>query len=315
MGSDAHLIVVGPDPALLQYGRHRIDELERRWSRFVETSEISRLNAAAGSWLPVSNDTITLVSRALEGWRLSGGAFDPTVLGALIRAGYDRSFESPPADAQPPASRLSLGAAQIAIEGTAIRLPPGTGFDPGGIGKGLAADLVANELMAAGALGACVNLGGDVRVAGIGPRGAAWTVAVEHPLSVDPVALLGMADGAVATSTSLLRRWSVAGQERHHLIDPRTGQPSDSQVAFAAVVAGEAWMAEVLAKAVVLAGSHHPFDIVGGTGAEALAVDDRGCIHATDGLRRYLGGVALAPTMTGRRSQVRADSACGLSPV
>ena len=62
-----------------------------------------------------------------------------------------------------------------------MRLPAGSGFDPGGIGKGLAADIVSAELLAAGARGACVNLGGDLRVTGEAPGGGTWTVAVEHP--------------------------------------------------------------------------------------------------------------------------------------
>ena len=160
-----------------------------------------------------------------------------------------------------------------------------------------------------GAAGVCVNLGGDVRVAGSGPsaagRGASsegggtsgrggWTVAVEHPGWEHSVARLGLSDGAVATSTTLRRRWQIDGERRHHLIDPQTGRPSDTDVTVATVVAGQAWIAEVLAKAVILAGSSHPFDILGGTGAQALAIDERGGIQATTGLSVFLGGAALA---------------------
>jgi FAD:protein FMN transferase len=174
-----------------------------------------------------------------------------------------------------------------------VRLPPGTGFDPGGIGKGLAADMICSELMADGAEGACVNLGGDLRVAGVAPDSGSWTVAVEHPWAPEPVAMLGLAGGAIATSTTLRRRWHTAGEVRHHLIDPQTGQTSDSDVNLAAVVAAEAWVAEVIAKAVLLAGAAHPFDIIGGTGADALAVDDHGAVHSTAGLGAFLGGATL----------------------
>jgi thiamine biosynthesis lipoprotein len=149
--------------------------------------------------------------------------------------------------------------------------------------------------MAAGADGVCINLGGDVRVAGIGPTDPAWTVAVEHPWSERPIAYLGLSNGAVATSTTLRRRWPTEGDGgiRHHLIDPQTGLPSDTDLNLATVVAGDAWMAEVLAKAVLLRGSSNPFDIVGGTGAQALAVDDSGWIDTTPGLADFLGGVPL----------------------
>ena len=298
MGSDAHVVVVGGSPGLADQARRRVEDLERRWSRFLPHSEVSVLNRLAGAAVTVSADTRLLVQRAVEGWRLSGGAFDPTVLGPVIRSGYDRPFdELGPAPAAG-RSALDLGAAGIEVEGDTVRVPAGAGFDPGGIGKGLAADLVCAELRAAGADGACVNLGGDVRVSGSGPGRGPWTVAVEHEWTPVPVALLGLADGAVATSTTLRRRWRApGGGTGHHLIDPRTGLPSDTDVTSATVVAPTAWAAEVLAKAVLLNGWSTAFDILGGTGAEALAVDDAGRVAATPGLAAYLGAARLPTTL------------------
>ena len=162
------------------------------------------------------------MERAIDGFRLTGGLYDPTLLGPVIRAGYDRTFELIPAAARPGRSDAEPACAGIGFGPGWARLPAGSGFDPGGIGKGLAADIVASELVAAGADGVCVNLGGDVRVTGEAPGGGTWTVAVEHPAAAAPIALLGLADGAVATSTTLRRRWRVGGEVRHHLIDPAT---------------------------------------------------------------------------------------------
>jgi thiamine biosynthesis lipoprotein len=286
MGSDAHVVIVG-DPVLLELAERRVADLEQRWSRFLPTSEVSRLNALAGTAVTVSPETALLVRRSIQAWQLSAGSFDPTVLGAVVRAGYDRSFEQV-ADRGPVTSPLVTGTADIEADGASVRLPEGTGFDPGGIGKGLAADLVATELLAAGADGVCVNLGGDVRVIGDSPSGDAWTVEVEHPVQ-GTLALLGVADGGVATSTTLRRRWTVDGEPRHHLIDPGTGLPSDSDLDLAAVVASEAWVAEVLAKAVLLRGSDRAFHLLGGTGAEGLAVSGTE-ILSSPGLPVYLCG-------------------------
>ena len=97
-----------------------------------------------------------------------------------------------------------------------------------------------------------------------------------------------MSDGAVATSTTLKRRWQGDdGTVRHHLIDPATGLPSDSDVDLVTVVAAGAWAAEVLAKAVLLRGSAHPFDLIGGTGAAALIVGDDGRIQQSDQFDRF----------------------------
>src|SRR5512142_1269671 len=83
MGSDAHVVVVGGRTGLVDDVRRRIVDLEQRWSRFLPASEVSVLNACAGEAVEVSPETRLLVERAIEAWRLTGGAFDPTVLGSL----------------------------------------------------------------------------------------------------------------------------------------------------------------------------------------------------------------------------------------
>jgi FAD:protein FMN transferase len=288
MGSDAHVIAVGGPASLALEAEHRIADLERRWSRFDRRSEVSALTRYAGSPVVVSSETRELVERAVTAWRMTDGRFDPTVLGALVRAGYDRSFDDlgpAPADGSSP---LTTGAGAIEIIANTVRIPEGTGFDPGGIGKGLAADIVADELRAAGAEGVCVNLGGDVRVAGISPAGGGWTVAVDYPDCERPIARVGIARGAVATSTTLRRRWQVKGELRHHLIDPAAGRPSESDVTFVTVIAGHAWTAEVLAKAALLHGAPLPCGLLAGNGAAALAVDRSGRVTASPGIDTYL---------------------------
>ena len=93
MGSDGHIVVNSDVPGLLGRAHRRIDELEQRWSRFVPTSEVSELNRRSGQWVTVSADTVLLLRRSVEAYVMSGGSFDPTVAGAVIRAGYDRSFD------------------------------------------------------------------------------------------------------------------------------------------------------------------------------------------------------------------------------
>jgi thiamine biosynthesis lipoprotein len=146
-------------------------------------------------------------------------------------------------------------------------------------------------VLAGGADGACVNVGGDLRVSGVAPDGA-WTVGIEHPWQPAPLVLLGLRDGAVATSTPLRRRWEVGGETLHHLIDPATGQPSTTDLTLATVVTGEAWVAEVLAKTVLLRGATRAFDVLD-TRAEAITVDRHGAVAATAGITAFLGGNAL----------------------
>jgi FAD:protein FMN transferase len=255
MGSVAHVIVVGGHPTLLSRARSRLAALEQAWSRFIPDSEVSRMNAAAGRPLAVSSDTRLLVRRALEGHRFTGGRFDPTVLQAVIAAGYDRTFESIAGGAS--ATAVILGPEGIEIDDDAgtVRLPSGVGFDPGGIGKGLAADLVTAELIDLGALGACVNVGGDLRLRGDAPDGGAWRVEVEDPRTSRPLAIVAVNGGAVATSSRARRRWTTPdGVEHHHLIEPLTGTSASTSVLAATVVASEGWRAEVMSKVAFLDG-------------------------------------------------------------
>ena len=295
MGSDCHVIVTGEladgrDPVVV--ARQRIAELESRWSRFIPTSEVCELTRRAGHWVDVSGDTELLVRRSIEAWRLTGASYDPTVLGDVLRAGYDRSYSDVVAAPAVVASDLFLGCADIEVRDGQVRLPAAVGFDAGGIGKGLAADLVTDELMAAGVTGVCVNLGGDLRVAGESPTGP-WVVGIAPGADGSDSGLMTtvmLATGAVATSTTLRRRWSIDGDERHHLIDPATGLPADTGLVSVSVIAATAWEAEVLAKAVLLRGPEHPFDLLGGTGVEAVCVGRDGTVQATPGFGRFSEG-------------------------
>ena len=152
---------------------------------------------------------------------------------------------------------------------------------------------MVEELCSLGATGVCLNLGGDLRVWGAAPVGGTWTVAVERPTSPLPIALLGLAGGAVATSTTFRRRWRRGATSAHHLIDPVTGRPCGSELVQATAVAAEAWLAEVLAKDVLLRGASDPFRAAELAGAEALAVHRDGHVLATTGLAAFLGGARL----------------------
>ena len=241
----------------------------------------------------VSDETFALVDRAVRAWRSTGGLYDPTVLPAVVAAGYDRDFDAvatagagPPVDA-PPAP--SPGCAAIALDTRvrAITLPSGVAVDLGGIGKGYAADLVALELVDAGARGALVNLGGDLRVLGVAPEPYGWVIEVDDPLDTGDTGMLALREGAVATSTRLRRTWVRDGRSLHHLIDPRTGLPAATGLASVTVVAGEAWRAEVLAKAAFIAGPVDGGAVITDAGATGLLVNDDGRVDDLPGLAAY----------------------------
>ena len=286
MGSEAHVILVGADARLLDVARARIDDLEHRWSRFLPASEVSDLNRNAGNAVVLSADSIELVERCVLAAELTGGRFDPTIGAALVALGYDRDFADVAGTIATvgPAPSPTPGVAGIQIDsdnGT-VTLPPGVTFDAGGLGKGLAADLTARTLLESGAQGALVNLGGDIRVAGMPPTVDGWTITVPDPLVPDRELLrLTLTEGAVATSSRLTRRWHADAGDVHHLVDPATGLPVASRVVAVTVVTGEAWWAEALTKMLFLTGP----DGLGDVGdAHAVVVTDNGDRYITPSL-------------------------------
>jgi thiamine biosynthesis lipoprotein len=240
----------------------------------------------------VSKETFQAISTAVEGWHLTGGRYDPTTLAALMAAGYDRTFGEVVAHSTDPAGRQreapGCGGIVLMATANAVVLPAGVTLDLGGVGKGLAADLVVTDLLQTGAQGACVNLGGDVRVKGQPPDGA-WRVGVEDPWEEGVLLFqVALADGAVVTTTPLTRRWTRAGQPLHHLIDPATGAPAASDIASVTVVAAEAWRAEVFAKAAYLAGVEAGLQLLTAAGLTGGIVGDDHRFHAVPGLDAYL---------------------------
>lgn len=292
MGTTAHIILVGGPAEIADRAARRVADLEARWSRFRPDSELCRLNAAGGGPVVLSTDTYRAVEVAVRAWRITGGRFDPTVLPALEAAGYDRSFEAvgrgvtasvAPAGRRGgglpgPPSAPAPGCADMVL----LPLLPGvvapSRLDLGGIGKGLAADLVVTEAITAGADGACVNLGGDLRAQGRPPTDEGWVVGIEDPAAPEEdrfVVALGA--GAVATSTTAKRRWEIAGEVYHHIIDPGSGRPTGSPVGSATVLAGEAWMAEALVKACLLDPAAAPA-LLARSGAHGLLMTEAGAV-------------------------------------
>jgi thiamine biosynthesis lipoprotein len=221
---------------------------EARLTRFRADSELSRFNASAGRRIAVSPLLAELLRAALDAYQLTDGLVNAAVLPALIAAGYDRSIEQvrrrdhapAPSTAHREACPAPALPDVLQIGRSWARLAPGCALDLGGVGKGWLADRLAERLE-----DAAVNLGGDVAAQGDGPEGQGWSVGLCDGWAV------ALRSGGVATSGTEARRWAGG----HHLIDPRTGVPADTDLAAVSVVAGTAAQAEALSKAAVLLGS------------------------------------------------------------
>ncbi len=261
--------------------------LEQRWSRFLPSSEICQLNRNAGHLSTVSNETYLLVMRASEARELTGGRFNPLMLSQLRTLGYRSSWKDPGPTAGVIESRPGCPDPILLIpEINGVVLPAGAAFDPGGIGKGLAVDLVTEFLVESGATTSSVELGGDLRVVGRPWTGGSWVIGVRHPHSADSeVAKVRPDQGAVATSSTVKRQWLVEDRSVHHLLDPSTGLPAESDVVSATACSSVTWWAEVAAKVAVMAGSVTALEVL-------TSLDAPGLIVTADGLVRHTRAAA-----------------------
>ena len=224
---------------------------ERRFSRFRSDSELSSVNAGAGRWTTISPGFERLVRFALDQAQRTGGLFDPAALDAVVAAGYDRDFDEVLAGARgalhPP--RPCGRWAEIQVRPGALRLPAGVGLDLGGVAKGWTVDLAVDAALEAGLPCVFVSAGGDLRVAGDTPG---IQVAIEDPADAATEAVrVRLSRGALASSSITKRAW---GPGLHHVIDPRTGIPSDTRTLQATVWAPTCAEAEVLATWALLTG-------------------------------------------------------------
>ncbi len=312
MGSTVELLIGGATEAeeLAEWAVGEVERLEQCWSRFRSDSELVRLNDRTGEWVVVSPTMALALRSAAHWWRETGGAFDPSVIGALERWGYTADFALvrtvAPTDVgvTDQAAPGLTGMASLQDYHT-VRLPPGVRLDLGGIGKGLAADLVAEQLVAMGAPSVLISLGGDLRVAGAAPA-AGYAVPVQDPF--DPARLLfthSLFEGALVTSTTRMRRWEVEGSTAHHLIDPATGRPADHGLAAVILAAPSCAQAEVLAKSVLVSGN-----VAGLVGRLTSPLSAR-----STGLGTLVGALAGTTAWTlGEERELRALP-CGSQPV
>ncbi|MDH3248267.1 MAG: FAD:protein FMN transferase [Acidimicrobiia bacterium] len=281
MGCDAQVLAVGARNREARRVRRLLEGLELRWSRFLADSDISRLNRSRGSWVSVHADTIRLLEAARTGFEITGGRFDPRVLTNVEALGYVAGLDEgmPALRLGRPTPARGVGAVHVDRRRGRARLDAGVGFDPGGIGKGLAADIAVSSMLDRGAAGALVSIGGDMTLAGESPQGGDWSISVEDPSDLRrDIAVLHLPAGGVATSSALHGRWLTPEGPAPHVIDPTTGAPVASNVASVTVVAQDAATAEVAATAALVSGLVDGPELLKRLGLHGLMVDRAGRI-------------------------------------
>jgi thiamine biosynthesis lipoprotein len=254
------------------------EERDRRFSRFRAGSELNRVNASGVPLVLVSDEFARAVDCALQAARRTRGLVDPTVGAAVVAAGYDADFDeladSGPAVAAPAADWRHFG-----LAGRWLRRPLHAQLDLNGVVKALAVDDAAALLDGSG----YVSAGGDLAVNGS-----------PSSVSLPDGEVVVLEHGGIATSGTTTRRWLRGGELQHHLIDPRTGRPSDSPWQTVTAVGRSCLAADVAAKAGFLLGRDGPDWLAGQGVAARFSTEDGGVVENETWSRSLRGEPAWA---------------------
>ena len=248
--------------------RDYIEKAEKKFSRFSKNSELAQLNRAAGNWFPASADMMVVINEALRLHLLTQGMFDPGILNALERAGYNQSMDAIRTNGvkieknNKIPGMIPFTDVLVDNENRRIWMPSGQKIDLGGIAKGWIAEQAAH-ILAKYASACAVNAGGDLFMIGLPEGEDAWPVTLEDPSEMGKeLMVLYLPPGAVATSTVTHRKWILDGKSQHHLIDPRTLKPAQTDWLSVTVAAKLASEAEIFAKCLLMSGSKEAEDFI-----------------------------------------------------
>lgn len=285
-------------PGLLLDTISDLEEQELSWR--IDTSEVGRINAAAGSGVsvPLSPALQAELEELLEVSGRSGGAFDFTI-GPVTRLwkideGASGGEVVIPAQTEVTAALEMTGYEKLGASGDVfdasggISLPAGMSIDLGAVGKGIACDRLRDCLDREKVTGAVISVGGSIMTYGSKPDGTDWQVGIVNPH--DTATLLGTltlnGEWYVSTSGDYERFVEVDGVIYHHIIDPATGYPADSGLKSVTILCKSGMLGDALSTACFVLGAEEGMALAKSYGAEALFVDKEGQLYMTEQMKK-----------------------------
>jgi FAD:protein FMN transferase len=261
-------------------------------SEWIDTTEVSRLNANAGIRpVKVSPELYELIRRSIFISEITQGAFDISFAGAGKLWNFDRENPVMPDSAAVKAALRSVGYKDIILmDSSKIFLAkPGMKIGFGGIGQGYAAEMVRKMLIDKGITSGVVNASGDIRTWGTRPDGSPWKMGIGDPSDPLKVLLwLPVKDGAISTSGDYEKYFEINGIRYAHIIDPRTGYPVQG-IQSVTIIGPDAELADALATAVFVMGVVTGIDFIEQLpGYDCIIVDNKNKIHYSKGIEVVL---------------------------
>ncbi len=259
LGTYVQLSVSDPDKVAAAERRARalLDAVDWACSRFREDSELHRVNTGAGTWVRVDPLLVAATQAAVEAAGHTDGIVHPLLGKVMVGLGYDRTFTGlqPGRSVEARIEQPPLGSwRSIEWEAGAIRIPAGTALDLGATAKAWAGDMISRTIAEEERANVVLSLGGDVAIARGARRPTWWPIAIrEHP-DGEASEEVALRRGGLATSSTRLRRWTVAGVTHHHLVDPRTGASARTRWRTVSATGPSATAANIATTAAIVLG-------------------------------------------------------------
>ena len=232
-----------------------IQRLDNLLSIGKEDSEISKLNKSGCAAL--SDDTAVMVTKALDLYKSTGGAFDITVLPLMELWGFTTQEYYVPTEDEIQSTLQRVGADKLTWDESTKTLTLGDKqeIDLGGIAKGFTSSRIMEIFKKDGVTCGMVSLGGNVHLLGTKQDGSAWRVGIQDPNNTDDMlGVLEANDCAVITSGAYERNFEKDGVTYHHIIDPATGKPSNSGLTSVTIVSKDGTLADGLSTSLFVMG-------------------------------------------------------------
>ena len=268
-------------------------DYENMFSKSISSSDIGRINAAAGRPVKVSDETIELLNQAIHYSELSNGLFDVTI--EAVNSLWDFNSEAAAENAAMPPSRAAIDAAlphvdfrNIQISGNTVTLlDPDASIDLGGIAKGYIADRLKEFLLEQGVRSAIIDLGGNILTIGHKPDGSPYHVGIKRPFDQngDIITSVSIADQSVVTSGTYERYFTYQGKMYHHILSPSTGYPADNDLNSVSIIAASSVDCDALSTICLLSGLNDGMQLIESLpNTEAIFITKDGRLHSTNKL-------------------------------
>ena len=273
------------DEEILDGCRNICADYEQMLSRTINTSQIARINHAAGAPVTVSDETIELIQRGIEFGELTDGMFDITI--APLSDLWDIKNNPgvvPPQD-QIDEALEHVNYKNILVEGNTVTLTdPQAAIDLGGIAKGYVADRLKEYLLDNGVEHAIIDLGGNVLTVGNKPDGSDFRIGIQKPFADrnEIITSIEVADRSVVSSGTYERYFEKDGRIYHHILNPVTGYPFENDLLQVTIISDSSCTGDGLSTACFALGSDKGKELIESMeNVQALFVTDDYELHQT----------------------------------